>query len=215
MSVSEMWRANAVTTVLLIVLNLALFTLGNTPWIVLGLMCLAGSLFFSFRQGMSFGHRACGILQTVEHSQDPASPSYGQVDRRVAAQAWSVSRGVKGVLASALAPYLIGCAYIVLSLAGVQSLALPARLLSWVVASPYWPVVLPWYQTFDRLTGVVAAVLMISPFALPLCTFAGYMQGPRLWAKSEKAMAEGKRRAKAKSRVIRGKKLARSQKPEI
>ena len=126
-----------------------------------------------------------------------------------------VNRGVKAVLATALVPYLIGCAYIVLSLLKVDNLAVPMRLVSWVVASPYWPCILPWTHTFDRLTGAVAAVLMISPFVMPLVTFAGYMQGPKLWAKSEKAMAEGKRRAKAKSRVVRKKRVPRSQRPEI
>ena len=215
MSVGDMWKTNAAATLLLIVVNLALFSLGTTPWTALGLICLAVTMFYCFRQGMNYGHRACGIAQTVEHSRDPDSPTYGQVDRKVAARAWSVSRGVRGVLASALIPYLIGCLYIVLSLLKVDSLAMPLRLASWVVAVPFWPLVLPWYQTFDRLTGVVAAVLMISPFVLPLCTFAGYMQGPRLWAKSEKAMAEGRRRARAKSRVVRKKPVPRSQKPEI
>ena len=61
----------------------------------------------------------------------------------------------------------------------------------------------------------VAAVLMISPFVLPLCTFAGYMQGPKLWAKSEEAMAQGRRRARAKSRVAQKKRAPRVRKPEI
>ena len=214
MSVGEMWKSNAATVMLLIVLNMALFTLGNTPWTVLGLICLALAMFFSFRLGMNSGHRACGILQTVESARDPGSPTHGQLDKSVLAHAWSVGRGVKGLLASALVPYAAGCAYIVCSLLG-KGPVLAMRLISWVLAAPFWPVVLPWYQTFDRLTGVVAAVLMISPFLLPLCFFTGYLQGPRLWARSEKAMAEGKRRAKAKSRVNRAKRVSRSQRPEI
>jgi hypothetical protein len=215
MSIKDMWKSNAITLVLLIVLNLAMFALGVTPWIVLGLICLAGAMFLSFRQGMAFGHEACGILQTVERAQDPQSPSYGQVDEKVQRRAWSVSTGVKGVLASALIPYVVGCLYIVLSLLNAHPADIVMRLVSWILALPYWPVMLPFSQTFDRLTGPVAAVLMISPFVLPLCTFAGYMQGPKLWAKSEKAMAEGKRRAKAKSRVGRKKTTPKAQRPEI
>ena len=215
MSIADMWKSNLAVHLLLIVLNLALFSLGNTPWMVLGLICLALAMYYSYRQGMNFGHRACGIRETVERSMDPDSPSHGQLDDKVAAQAWSVSRGVRAALACALAPYLIGCLYIIFSLLGMEQVALPMRLVSWVVALPFWPVVLPWYRTFDRLTGVVAAVLMISPFLLPACCFAGYMQGPKLWAKSEKAMAEGRRRAKAKSRVNRKKAVPRAQKPEI
>lgn len=215
MSIMDMWKANAVTLVLLIVVNLALFGLGTTPWMALGLILLAGALYMSYRQGMGFGHEACSILQTVEKARDPQSPSYGQVDVRVQKRAWSVSTGVKGVLASALGPYAVGCVYIALSLLQVYPAYMVMRVVSWVVALPYWPVMLPFSQTFDRLTGPVVAVLMISPFMLPLCTFAGYMQGPKLWAKSEKAMSEGRRRAKAKSRVGRKKTVPRSQRPEI
>jgi len=215
MSIKDMWKSNAITLILLIVLNLALFSLGNTPWLVLGLICLAAGMFLSYRQGMGGGHEACGILQMVEKARDPESPSYGQVDEKVEKRAWSASNGVKGVLASALIPYVVGCAYIVLSLLKVSPADAVMRLVAWVIALPFWPAMLPFSQTFDRLTGPVAAVLMISPFVLPLCTFAGYMQGPKLWAKSEKAMAEGRRRAKAKSRVGRKKTPPRSQRPEI
>ena len=215
MSIMEMWKSNAITLTLLIVLNLALFTLGTTPWLVLGLICLLGGMFLSYRQGMGFGHEACGILQMVEKARDPESPSYGQVDEKVARRAWSASTGIKGVLASALVPYVVGCLYIVLSLLKIHPADAVMRLVSWVVALPFWPAMLPFSQTFDRLTAPVVAVLMISPFVLPLCTFAGYVQGPKLWAKSEKAMAEGRRRAKAKSRVGRKKSVPRSQRPEI
>ena len=180
MNVADMWKSYIATKLLLIVLNLALFSLGNTPWTVLGLICLAVSLYVSFRQGMGFGHNACSLLEMVEHAADPHSPTYGQVDRKVASRAWSVSQGVRGMLVCALPPYLIGCVYIVASLLNAEAVVMPARLVSWIDAMPFWPVVLPWYQTFDRLTGVVAAVLMISPFILPGCLFAGYLQGPKL-----------------------------------
>ena len=61
MSTMDMWKANAVTLILLIVVNLALFGLGTTPWMVLGLILLAGALFMTYRQGMGFGHEACSI----------------------------------------------------------------------------------------------------------------------------------------------------------
>ena len=212
MSIMDMWKTCVFTTVLLIFLNLGLFTLNNNlAWTILGLILLLGALYLAYRQGMGFGHEACRLLATLKEVDGVRSP----VDEKVAKRAWSVNRGVKAVLATALVPYLIGCAYIVLSLLKVDNLAVPMRLVSWVVASPYWPCILPWTHTFDRLTGAVAAVLMISPFVMPLVTFAGYMQGPKLWAKSEKAMAEGKRRAKAKSRVVRKKRVPRSQRPEI
>ena len=215
MSVSDMWRVNAATLALMIFINLALFTLGTTPWLVLGLLLLAGSLYLSFRQGMAFGHEACSLLETVNRAQDPASPMHGQLDAKVIRRSWSVGHGLRAVLAFALPAYLIGCAYIICSLLKIERLEVPLRLASWVLAAPYWPCVLPWTKSFDHLTPTIAAVLMISPFVLPMCTFAGYLQGPKLWAKSEKAMAEGKRRAKAKSRVVRKKRTPRAQKPEI
>lgn len=215
MSISDMWKANAAEMVILIFLNLALFSLGNTPWMVLGLILLAVGIFTSFRRGMDFGYQAYSILDTVKRAQDPTSPAHGQLEPNVTKRAWSVSTGIRAVLASALLPYAAGCLYIASMLLKIEPLILPTRLFSWVLAMPFWPLILHWTQTFDHLTGGIAAVLMISPFILPLSIFAGYMQGPKLWAKSEKAMAEGKRRAKAKSRVNRKKRAPRVQKPEI
>ncbi len=215
MTIGEMWRTNAVSLMLLILLNLALFSLGTLPWIVLGLLCLAGAMFLSFRRGMGFGHQACGILNTVERAEDPQSPTHGQLDDKVVRRAWSRSTGVRAMLASALVPYVAGCLYIGCTLLKVEPLILPTRVVSWVLALPFWPAVAHWNATFDRLTPSIVAVLMISPYVLPLCAFAGYLQGPKLWARSEKAMAEGRRRAKAKSRVVRKKPVPRSQRPEI
>lgn len=217
MRIGDMWKANAITTFLLVLLNLALFGIsaeGYLAWTVLGCLALALSMFFAYRQGMDYGHHACGILQTVEKAMAPESPTHGQLDDKVIKEAWSVNTGVKGMLLSALIPYVVGCLYIAASLLKIEPLILPTRLASWVLVCPFWPPVLPFYSTFDRLTGTAAAVLMISPFIIPACSFAGYMQGPKLWAKSEKAMAEGKRRAKAKSRVVR-KRAPKVQKPEI
>jgi hypothetical protein len=49
---------------------------------------------------------------------------------------------------------------------------------------------------------------------LPAATCAGYLQGPKLWKKTEEAMAKGKRRAKARSRIVK-KNKPRVQKPQI
>ena len=213
MSISDMWKTNVVTLVMLIFLNLGLFSLNNTlAWTILGLILLAGSMFLCFRQGMAYGHEACRLRSTLGNAAKSADAS---VEAKVEKSAFSVSRGIKAVLSVALPAYVVGCAYIVCTLLKVEQLEMPLRLASWVLAAPFSPCMLPFSQTFDRLTGWVAAVLMISPFILPLSTFAGYMQGPKLWAKSEKAMAEGRRRAKAKSRVTRKKRVPRAERPEI
>ena len=65
-----------------------------------------------------------------------------------------------------------------------------------------------------RFGLLLVLVLMVSPFVIPTFTFMGYLQGPRLWENTEKAMARGKRRAKAKSRIVK-KNKPREQKPQI
>ena len=120
MSIMDMWKTCVFTTVLLIFLNLGLFTLNNNlAWTILGLILLLGALYLAYRQGMGFGHEACRLLATLKEVDGARSP----VDEKVAKRAWSVNRGVKAVLATALVPYLIGCAYIVLSLLKVDNLA--------------------------------------------------------------------------------------------
>lgn len=214
MSVSEMWRSHAVSLIILIVLDMALITLGGMAWIVLGNLALLGSLAVAVRRGMAFGHEACGILETVRHAEDPESPAYGQLDKKITRRAFSTWRGVQGTLLSALVPYVASCVYIIVVLVDAKALILPTRALALFLAMPFWPVLSYWYPSFEVLTPAVAAMLMISPFVLPLCCLAGYLQGPKLWAKSEAAMAQGKRRAKAKSRVVR-KRPPRVQKPQI
>ena len=77
MSIGDMFKINAVTLAMLILINLGLFTLGNTPWMVLGLLCLAGALFLAYRQGMAFGHEAASLRKTVDRAMDPQSPTHG------------------------------------------------------------------------------------------------------------------------------------------
>lgn len=214
MSVWEMWRSNAVALLILIILDLALISIGGLAWIVLGILVLLASGWLAVRRGMAFGHEACSILETVRRAEDPESPAHGQLDAKVLRRAWSRWRGLKGMLLSALVPYLASCLYIVAALLNLEKLVLPLRAAAMILAMPFWPILQPFYETFEQLTPAVAAMLMISPFVLPLCCYAGYLQGPKLWAKSEAAMAQGKRRAKAKSRVVR-KRQPRAQKPEI
>lgn len=214
MSVWEMWRSHAAAMFILIILDLALISIGGAAWIVLGTLALLAGMYLAFRRGMAFGHEACSLLETVAHAQDPASPAYGQLDAKVIRRAWSRWRGFRGMLLSALIPYVASCAYMLCALLGLDKLILPTRAASLLLAMPFWPTLAHWYPSFERLTPAIAAMLMVSPFVLPLCCYAGYLQGPRLWAKSENAMKQGRRRARAKSRVYR-KRPPKAQKPEI
>ena len=209
-----MWRDNAATLVVMILLSLALMSINKAAWIILGILALIGAIYLAFRRGTGLGHEACSVKATVDRAADPASKMHGQLDDKYMAQAYSPRRAMKGALLCALVPFVCSCAYIISMLVGAEPLILPTRLAAWVLALPFWPLVAHWFETYDTLAPALVAVFLISPFVLPMATYAGYLQGPKLWAKTEKAMAEGKRRAKAKSRVVK-KSVPRQQKPEI
>lgn len=214
MSIGAIWRANAVILFVLILLNLAIMSLGEAAWIALGILGLALAAWLSLRQGMAAGHDACGVLDTVRTLNAEGGFGGEKADRKYAAQAWSKSTGLRGALLSALIPYAASCLYVVCALLKIEPLALPTRILAWVLSLPWWCLIVHWQPVFVQLTPLAAAVLMVTPFLLPLCFYIGYMQGPRLWAHTEQAMKEGRRRAKARSRV--GKKRAPKQrKPEV
>ena len=215
----SMWGTNALALAILIGANLAASFAGEGLWLLLSVAALLLMLFFCFRQGMGIGHGACGISGTVESARRAGEKVYAQLDGKYLAQAWSRENAVKGFLLSALIPYAAGSFYIILSLlwnAGVvpEIPVIVSRVLAWVLSLPYWPLIMHWHEDFVTVTPAIAAMLLISPFVLPAATALGYMQGPRLWARTEDAMKQGRRRAKARARV--GKKLApRQQKPEI
>ena len=122
---------------------------------------------------------------------------------------------MKSVFAGALFAYAVNAVYIILSLLDVSEMAVMiSRVASWVVTMPYWPVIAMFHETYVALTPDIVIVLMASPFLLPLCHYFGYLCGPKLWQNTEKAMADGRRRAKARSRIVK-KKAPRIQKPEI
>ena len=214
MSIGGIWRTNAVTLFVLILLNLAVMSLGEAAWIALGLLCLALAAWLSFRQGMAVGHDACGVLDTVRTLTAEGGFGAEKADRKYAAQAWSAATGLKGTLVAALIPYAASCLYVICALLNVEPLLLPTRILAWVLSLPWWCTVVHWQPTFVQLTPLAAAVLMITPFLLPLCFYAGYLQGPKLWARTEQAMKEGRRRARARSRVGK-KRMPKQRKPEV
>ena len=89
-----------------------------------------------------------------------------------------------------------------------------ARVLAWLASLPFWPFIAWKYEVFTTLEWPIVLVLMASPFVIPGFTLLGYLKGPALWKKTEEAMAQGKRRAKAKSRIVK-KNKTREQKPQI
>lgn len=219
MGIKSMWSTNALALAILIGGNLAASFAGETIWLLIAIAALLVMLYFCFRQGMGIGHGACGISGTIESARKAGDKVYAQLDDKYLSQAWSRQNALKGFLLSALIPYAAGSLFIILNLLW-HSGAMPevpvivARVLAWLLSLPYWPFIMHWHQDFVTVTPAIAAMLLVSPFILPAATALGYLQGPRLWAKTEDAMKQGRRRAKARARV--GKKLApRQQKPEI
>ena len=214
MSVGAMCRGNAVTLVMLILLNLALMSLSEPAWIALGLLGLLGAGWLDYRQGKAAGHDACGVRDTVRTISAEGGFGDSRQDHKYIAQAWSASNGAKALLLSALPPFAAGCLHIACVALNVRPMVLPSRVAAWLLSLPWWCTILHWQSTFDHLTPLSVAMLLVTPFLLPLCQYAGYMQGPALWARTETAMAEGRRRAKARSRVRR-KPGPRAKGPEV
>lgn len=214
MGIKDMVKSNLVTLFLLILVNTMCMSFGNTAWIIFGILLLAAALFSCYRQGMNIGHQACGVLMNVQQAEKNGKDPEALLGKKYFSQSYSVSRGIKGIFASALLPYAVNCVYIILALVAGEKAVIAGRIAAWFISLPYWPLLLHWYDTFTTLEAPIVIMLMVSPFIMPLFTFAGYLQGPKLWQKTEEAMAKGKRRAKAKSRIVK-KKAPRVQKPEI
>lgn len=213
-----MWKGVFTLKIAMIFLALMVLSFGNSlVFILVGLVILLGGCFMAFRQGQGYGHEACSVKNSAEHIlADPDKARH--LDPKMYKQMYSVSAGVKAVFAGGIIGYVINSVYIIITLLVKTETGVVwgARLASMLVSLPYWPVIHHWHDTFTGLAPDMVIMLMAGPFLVPLCQFAGYLQGPKLWARTEKAMAEGKRRAKARSRIVRKKKGApRSQRPEI
>ena len=216
MGIRGMISHNAIMLAVLIFINFLFMSTGGIAWTVLGLIALAGTLFLTYRHGAAMGHEACAILKTVSNTHIGEDGKVSDHDKKYINQAWSVSRGVKGLFASALVPYVCSCIYIIMMLlgGGDATPTIVARVVSWLLTLPFWPFIAWKYEVFTMLEWPIVLVLMVSPFVIPSVTFAGYLQGPKLWKKTEEAMAQGKRRAKAKSRIVKKNKIG-EQKPQI
>ena len=199
LSVFLMWRSTLAIKILLVVIGFMVFSFGITGlWVGIGIALLLAGALMVFRQGQSAGHEACAASKSV------AAIGADKADKKMLSQMWSVSNGVRSIFAGAAVSYTINAIYIILSVVHAPEIAtFVSRLVSWVITMPYWPIIAAWHETYEFLTTDVILVLMISPFILPLVQFAGYMQGPKLWKKTEQAMVDGRRRAKARSRIVK------------
>lgn len=217
MKVTDMWRGSMAIKMALIVLCLMVISIGNSLlYTIVGGILLAGGCFFAFREGGAMGHAAAGISSEIESIRaDPEKA--GQLDPSLYKQAWSVSHGVAGIFAGGLIDYCFNALYIATILLKVrQDIAIFPHMASFAVSLPLWSVFSLWHDTFTGLSPDMVLLLLAGPFVIPAFQFAGYMQGPGLWKRSEAAMAAGRRRAKARSRVQqRRQPKVRVKKPEI
>lgn len=216
MTTGEMFKGSLMLKVLLIFINFTVFSFGKPVlFMVLGILALIMGCFMALRQGAAIGHEACSVSSTLERiAQTPEKA--GQYDPRMFKRGFDKQRGIKALFAGALVDYAINAVYIIFMLLKIEEIPLYAsRLLSFLVSIPYWPLVCHWHEVFDVITWDIVAILMVCPFVLPAFQYIGYLQGPKLWEKTEKAMADGKRRAKARSRINRRKKAPKARGPEI
>ena len=214
MTIGNMIKNTIVLKLLLIFISITVFSFGNmTVFALLGIAVLLGGMFASFKQGLAMGHEACAISSSLERIQRDGGK---EPDPLMLRQAYSMNKAVKALFGSALIGYVINCAYIVMMLLKAnEDVMIITRLASFVTIIPYWPLLSHWHAVYNVLTWDIVLLLMVSPFILPAVQLYGYTRGPLMWAKTEKAMADGKRRAKARSRIVKKKKLPRSQRPEI
>ncbi len=214
MTTGNMIKNAIVLKLLMIFVSFTVFSFGNmTVFMLLGIVVLLGCSFAALKQGIAMGHEACAVSNSLERILEKGDKA---PDPLMIRQSYSVSKGVKAIFGSALVDYLINCVYIIFMLLKVDETALIfSRLASFVMVIPYWPILCYWHEVYNVLTWDIVLLLMVSPFILPTIQFIGYTKGPAMWAKTEKAMADGKRRAKARSRIVKKKKLPKSQRPEI
>ena len=197
--------------ILLIFVGFMVFSVGVTAlWIGVGILLLLGGAFMMFRTGQSAGHESCAISKSV------ADIGYDKADNLMKSRMWSISNGVRTIFAGAAVMYTLNVIYIILMLLNVNdTVKVISRAVSWILTMPYWPIIAYWHESYASLTTDIILVLMISPFVMPVCYYFGYLQGPKLWKKTEQAMANGRRRAKARSRIVKKNKLPKPMKPEI
>ncbi|MBQ8972450.1 MAG: hypothetical protein IJ074_05155, partial [Clostridia bacterium] len=127
------------------------------------------------------------------------------------------SHGVAGILAGGLLDYIVNSVYIAVMLIGAsEGVLFISRFCSLSVSLPLWSIVSLWHEEYTTLGADVVVMLLAGPFLIPTFQFLGYIQGPRLWKKTEQAMAAGRRRAKARSRIAQRKpQQPKIRKPEI
>ena len=162
MNVTEMWRSTLAIKVLLVVLGFMVFSFGVTGlWVGVGIALLAGGCLMVFRQGQTAGHEACAVSRSVQNV------GLDKADKKMLSQMWSVSNGVRAIFAGAVFSYSINAIYIIIMLVGAPVMVqFVARLVSWAVTMPYWPLIAAWHETYEFLTTDIILVLMISPFML-------------------------------------------------
>lgn len=101
------------------------------------------------------------------------------------------------------------------SMSSLDMATLILRLVTFVLALPFWPVLAFWQSQYVTLSAASITLLVVYPFVWPSILYLGYLQGPKLWKHTEEAMVKGKRRAKARSRIVKKNKNPRAQKPMI
>jgi hypothetical protein len=216
MSIWDMTKNVMLTKLVLIIMGMIFFSFGNTLlWIILSVIMLLVGAYISIRGGMGAGHEAASVSASIREISERNGNLNG-IDAKLFKKAWSKQTGLMTIFSGALFDYIVCCTYIIVMLLGGEGVLLfVSRVACWLCIVPYWPILVYSHPVFDVLTWDIAALLMIAPFLFPALQYIGYRQRPKLWKKTEEAMRQGKRRAKARSRIVRKQKVYKAKGPLI
>ena len=219
MNAKDMFKSTIMTKFMAIILALLIYSFAGGHKVVLtvlGVLALILFLCYSFRVGMALGHESAGVSANIGDIIE-GNGNDDQVDKEMYAMAWSWGNGIKGFFAGSVIGYALNCAYIIcMKLVPDTAVCIITRIIAWMISLPYWLILNTKHTVFNSLSTDIIIMLMAGPFVIPLAQFLGYLMGPKLWQRTERAMAQGKRRAKARSRVMKKKQPQKRQKgPEI
>ena len=173
-------------------------------WPIIGTASLLAVSFILLRIGLAQGTKAYSLY------------SAGQQAGKTAFGSYDVSRVIRGCRAYVIIGYALSALYIAGWLisagsagaaeAGLTTLTQITRLLCWLFALPFLPPAMFFTESLSSLSFAVIFVLALYPLWFPCMYLIGYTGGKKQYASMEKAMIKGRRRARARSRVMKNNK---------
>jgi len=177
---------------------------GLAFWPFVGTAAMIVSILILYRTGIASGLKGASLRATVEKSGKDADGAFDMVQMK---------KGLPGyvIVCYALSVLYLAVYAMTASSQGGEAAALSTpvqitRLFCWIGALPFLP---PATFLVGDLTGMslpIIAVLAVYPLIFPAVYYFAYSRGPALWEARQDAMKKGRRRAKARSRVMKNNK---------